>query len=87
MMFSLLAQCIAATSAASLCLSIVECFVWASPFNNPPVPALLHFTLACGRLAIVIVGLVPKNSLKEIWVQYKRDKNGGVIIALIAVLW
>jgi hypothetical protein len=68
-------------------LSVVEFFVYLEPVENNLLLAILRLPFAGGRLAIVLVGLVPTNSLKEIWVQYKQDEEGGVIISLLAVLW
>lgn len=83
----ILAKCIAAITTTSFILNLIWLCFWVDPLEDAPIPVILHFLLASGRFTIVVLGLVPKNVLRHIWVQYSRDENGGVIIALLAVLW
>lgn len=78
----------AATGGASLLFSIIEFFALSIPCDDPGVvPVILHLFFAGARLAILILGLVPRNTLRLIWVKYKRDDHGGVIISMLAILW
>ncbi len=49
-------------------------------------PVCLHLLFFGGRTAILVSGLIPTNVLRLIWVQHKRDDNGGVVISMLAVL-
>jgi hypothetical protein len=77
----------ACSCAASGFFSFVELLAFAAPYEDPGVlPVALHLLFFGGRTTVLVLGLIPKNVLRLIWVKYKRDDKGGVVISMLAVL-